>query len=81
MSYGMPALVSGFASQPEVVKQSGIIVNELNSENIAEKLGKFLNYSSSEFTEMRKTVIEVINDHHLFSYREKLFNEILEKDF
>ena len=81
MSYGTPALVSGYASQPEVVKESGIIVNELNSENIAEKLRVFLNSSNYDFSKMRKKVIEVVHENHLFSYREKLFNEILEKDF
>ena len=41
MSYGLPALVSRYTAQPEVVRQFGFIAMEMTASSILETLEKF----------------------------------------
>ena len=81
MSFGTPALVSGYASQPEVVKSSGFIVNQIDSDTIKNTILRFFNLNSLEKLKMREKTFEVIAENHLFEYRQKQFIKILNEDF
>ncbi len=79
MSYGNIALVSSATSQPEVVQTSGFIVTNVNSEQIAKKLKIFCQMSFREKSLMKKETLEIVKKFHLYEYRLKNFNLIIEK--
>lgn len=81
MSFGTPALVSGYCSQPEVVKNSGYITNEISSNSIKKILIKFLKLSNKERMDIRKQTINTVKENHIFKFRYEQFCKILNEDF
>lgn len=70
MSFGVPALVSRYAAQPEVVDDSGLIVMEIDVDHIYRALYGFVNATKNDRLEMsRKALTKVIND---FSFQKRL---------
>lgn len=80
MSYGVPALVSRYTSQPEVVKNSGFIINEISGKFISSVLIRYLKMDKSRKDVLCKTTLETVNQNHLFKFRKDTFIEILNKN-
>lgn len=66
MSRGCVPVVSRFASQPEVIGESGFIVNEINKAEIAKKILQYLNLSDDKKNELRTNILNFV--HNKFSY-------------
>jgi glycosyltransferase involved in cell wall biosynthesis len=72
MSFGTPALVSRFGASPEVVDDSGIIINQISPEVIKDKLIDFVNLSFEErFSYYEKSYVRATN---IFSFESRKKN-------
>lgn len=80
MSYGLVPIVSRNTAQPEVIGDSGFIVEEINSEFIAKAIGEYLNLSSKQYSERRELVYKTISERHLFDYRLDQFSKMISKE-
>ena len=77
MAHGVPALVSGYTAQPEVVMDSGFVIREISAEGIAHELERFLEMSVEQREAQRNKVRAVVEQFHLFDHRLKSFQNIL----
>jgi len=68
-SNGLPALVSKYTAQPEVVGVFGFITMEMKPENICEKLEEFLALGDEACFELEKNVIGFVGNHFTFEKR------------
>ena len=69
MSFGTPALVSRFGASPEVVDDSGIIINQISPEIIKDKLIDFVNLSfEKRFSFYEKSYLRATN---IFSFESR----------
>ena len=73
MSFGTPALVSRYGASPEVVDDSGIIINEIKAEIIKDKLIDFVNLSfEKRFSMYEKSYVRATNIFSLESRKKGL---------
>ena len=72
MSFGLPALVSRYTAQPEVVGPTGFVANEISSKYIFEKLEDFVNLDHSAREKNIDSIEKRINNK--FSYEIRLEN-------
>lgn len=77
MSYGLPALVSGYTAQPEVVGNSGLVLRQIDCPSIQEKLVYFLSLSLKERNAMRKKAFKTVIEQHSYEIRFKEFKKII----
>jgi glycosyltransferase involved in cell wall biosynthesis len=77
MSFGLPAIVSGYTSQPEVVIDSGYVLRQLDSHNILRALKDYSALNILQINEMRNDTFQTVVIHHSFEIRLKKFKEIL----
>ena len=69
MSFGTPALVSRFGASPEVVDDSGIIINQISPEIIKDKLIDYVNLSfEKRFSLYEKSYLRATN---IFSFESR----------
>ena len=69
MSNGLPALVSRYTAQPEVVGSTGFVVMEMTSECIYDQLRDFFDLSDMQKTEMTESVLDRVEKEFSFSHR------------
>ena len=81
MSWGLPCLVSASTSQPEVVGESGYIVNCIDSRNIASKLLMFLESDAETRKKMKIEAIKETEENFLFTRRVEDLKDLLIKDY
>lgn len=82
MSYGLPALVSKYTAQPEVVGSSGLVVFEISPRHIYKKLSYFIKLSENDKREMAKNATKRVIDKFTFERRLKDIHKLLlTKDF
>ena len=80
MSFGCPTLVSRFGASPEVVGNTGYIINEINSESIAKVINDYAKLPYEEKLKMRLSAYE--RAHTIFSFENKKnsFEKLIKKD-
>ena len=77
MTYGTPAIVSGFTAQPEVVKDSGYVLREISAECISSTILEYTSLTARDRKKMRAKTLEVVRTHHSFDIRLKEFQSII----
>tara|TARA_B100001057_G_scaffold493858_1_gene589234 strand:+ start:228 stop:1283 length:1056 start_codon:yes stop_codon:yes gene_type:complete len=77
MSYGLPALVSGYTAQPEVVGNSGLVLRQIDCPSIQEQLVYFLSLSVKERNAMRRKAYETVIEQHSYEVRFREFKKII----
>lgn len=80
MSFGLPALVSRYTAQPEVVGYTGLIVLEINAKCIFDELIKFNNFTLDERIKLIDNVILHVKSNFTFSKRLDEFKKIIDND-
>ena len=73
MSHGLPALVSRYTAQPEVVGDTGFVTMEMDAESIRDALMLYLEMSDADKKNLQQKVIDRVNNKFSFDRR---FNEI-----
>ena len=76
MSYGLPALVSGYTAQPEVVCNRGLVLRQIDFPSIQERLVCFLSFSLKERNAMRRKAYKTVIEQHSYEVRFKEFKKI-----
>ena len=80
MSFGLPALVSRFTAQPEVVGESGFIVMDINPQAISQKLLLFANMDLDARLCLIEKTINTVNSNFLLTRRidelKKIFTDL-----
>lgn len=69
MSFGLPALVSRYTAQPEVVKDSGFIIMEISVDDIYHKLLEFIKLTDNDRLLLTKRVLDIVHNHFTFNKR------------
>ena len=77
MSFGLPALVSRYTAQPEVVGDTGYIAMDMRSKTIGKKLLKFVSLSESQKQEMSQLALERVDKNFTYSIRLNFLRKIL----
>ena len=77
MSFGLPAIVSGYTSQPEVVVDTGYVLKQLDSRNILKALKAHSKLDINQINKMRNETFQTVIIYHSFEMRLKRFKEIL----
>jgi len=80
MSFGMPALVSRYTAQPEVVGSTGFVVDELSSQGIYTCLLKFINLDEGARKRGIDKISERIEEHFSYEVRSKKYQCIANLD-
>ncbi len=80
MSCGLPALVSRYTAQPEVVGLTGFVVYELSSKYIFEELVDFVNLDLTARERNIDNIAERISDKFSYEVRLKNYKNILALD-
>ena len=80
MSFGVPALVSRYTAQPEVVGSTGIIVNKLSGQIIYENLLDFTNLDLKTREKNIDNICKRISDNFSYEVRLKNYQNILDLD-
>ena len=80
MSFGMPALVSRYTAQPEVVGSTGIIVNELSGQIIYENLRDFTNLDLETRKKNINDISKRISENFSYEIRLNNYQKILKLD-
>ena len=68
-SHGLPALVSRYTAQPEVVGESGFIAMEMSAEAIYKQLERFLDLGAEERDQLEREVLERVEKYFTFEQR------------
>lgn len=68
-SHGLPALVSRYTAQPEVVGDSGYVTMEMSAEGIYRELQAFLALDSHSRAQLEKEVLKHVERHFTFERR------------
>ncbi|MEO1955751.1 MAG: glycosyltransferase family 4 protein [Gammaproteobacteria bacterium] len=69
MSHGVPALVSRYTAQPEVVGSAGFIAMQVTSDSIFNSLKEFLEMDDEETSQMVRAVVDRVEKEFSFSTR------------
>jgi glycosyltransferase involved in cell wall biosynthesis len=80
MGFGVPALVSRYTAQPEVVGANGLIVMEINALQIYEKISAFSNLSVSEKQDMVNSTLKRVEENFTLKIRRERFLNIYNKN-
>jgi glycosyltransferase involved in cell wall biosynthesis len=80
MSFGLPALVSRYTAQPELVGSTGIIVHELSGQIIYENLVDFMNLDLKTREKNIDNIAKRISDNFSYEVRLKNYKNILDLD-
>ena len=80
MSFGVPALVSRYTAQPEVVGSDGFIVNKLSGQIIYENLLDFINLDLKTREKNIDNISRRISHNFSFEVRLKNYQNILDLD-
>lgn len=80
MSFGLPALVSRYTAQPEVVGSTGIIVHKLSGQTIYESLLDFINLDSKTREKNIDNLSKRISQNFSYEVRLKNYQNILDLD-
>ena len=80
MSFGMPALVSRYTAQPEVVGSTGIIVHQLSGQIIYENLLDFTNLDLKTRVKNIDNISKRISHNFSYEVRLKNYQNILDLD-
>jgi glycosyltransferase involved in cell wall biosynthesis len=75
-SHGLPALVSRYTAQPEVVGDSGYIAMEMSAEGICRELQAFLALDCHGREQLEKEVLEHVERHFTFEKRLKALENV-----
>ncbi len=76
MSFGCPSIASRYGASPEVIGESGFIINFINSKNIAKALVKYSNLSLRQKKQMRIKAFERSYSKFTFQKRSKEFRKL-----
>ena len=79
MSFGCPAVVSRFGASPEVVGNTGYIINEINSESIAKVINDYSKLSYEEKFKMRMQAYERSHTNFSFDKKRVSFENLINK--
>lgn len=77
MEYGTPSIVSRYGASPEVVGDTGFIVNDLNHENVTKELHNYINLSVEEKYQMAIKSYNRCNEFFSFESRKNKLEKIL----
>lgn len=77
MSFGVPALVSRYTAQPEVVGDTGYIAMDMRAETIGKKLLNFVSLSVSQKQKMSQLTLERVDKNFTYSVRLNFLRKIL----
>ena len=77
MSYGIPAIVSRYTAQPEVVGGTGFVVMEISPEAVFEEIKKFTALTHQENERMSERVLGRVSKLFTFDKRAARFAEII----
>lgn len=78
-SNGLPALVSRYTAQPEVVGKFGFVTMEMNAKNICEKIEEFVVMDNVARSMLECDILDYVEQHFTFEKRvESLINVSLE---
>ena len=80
MSFGLPALVSRYTAQPEVVGSTGIIVHKLSGQIIYENLLDFINLDLKTREKNIDNLSKRISQNFSYEVRLKNYQNILDFD-
>ena len=80
MSFGLPALVSRYTAQPEVVGSTGFIVHELSGQSIYECLVGFTNLDLTAREKIMNNIAKRISDQFSYEIRLKNYKNIVALD-
>ena len=80
MSFGVPALVSRYTAQPEVVGSTGIIVHKLSGQIIYENLLDFINLDLKTRKKNIDNIYKRIRENFSYEVRLKNYQNILDFD-
>ncbi len=80
MSFGLPALVSRYTAQPEVVGSIGFVVHELSDQNIYECLADFINLDLTAREKIMNNIAKRIIDQFSYEIRLKNYKNIVALD-
>ena len=78
MSYGTPCLVSSYTAQPEVVRSSGYIINNISTNEIFKAIQNFIAKSSDDRQKMISDVRKIVIDNHGYDKRLDKYLELIE---
>lgn len=81
MSFGLPALVSRYTAQPEVVGHTGLIVHEIDPKSIFDELAHFNNLTFTQRKVMIHNVLLHVESNFTYLKRLDEFRKILEIDY
>jgi glycosyltransferase involved in cell wall biosynthesis len=76
MSHGLPALVSRYTAQPEVVGSAGLIAMQMTSDSIFNRLREFLEMNDEEISRMVSAVLGRVEKEFSFSTRLTALREV-----
>ena len=76
MSHGLPALVSRYTAQPEVVGSAGFVTMEMTATSIFDQLHEFLQFDDEQKSRLVANVIERVENEFSFARRYKDLKEV-----
>ena len=77
MSFGLPAVVSRYTAQPEVVGESGYVLLEIEPEEISRCLNQYISLTYEEKLDLNKKVLDRIEEKFLFERRLSSFEQAI----
>jgi glycosyltransferase involved in cell wall biosynthesis len=80
MTYGTPCLVSSYTAQPEVVRSSGYIINNITTEEVFNAIKSHISKSDFERKELISNVRDTVINHHGYDKRLKEYLSLFKQE-